>query len=159
MSYKGMIDMKIFKPVRDAAQKTTQALHDALEQDSTKAAMEWTKNAATVASGEVARLGKEVARSELVKDAATGAAIGAAVAVPIPLVGPTVGAVIGAGLGVYKNITRPHTKSSDNQTQRQKTIGIADPYSELLKLNELFEKGIVTESEFNKHKKKLLNNE
>ena len=55
---------------------------------------------------EATKLGKEVAKSETVKDAAAFAAVGAAVAIPVPLVGPLAGAAIGAGLSLYKNFVK-----------------------------------------------------
>lgn len=149
--------MGIFSSVKQAAQKTSQAISDALEHENTKAALEWTKNAATSAADEAVRLGKEVARSDLVKDAATGAAVGAAIAVPVPIIGPATGAVVGAGLGVFKNLTKPASGEAekpqpvltDNRPQK-------DICDELLKLDELRQKGILTDSEFQAQKEKTL---
>ena len=51
-------------------------------------------------------LAKQVASSELVRDAAAGAAVGAAIAIPVPLVGPGAGAVAGAAIGVYAHLRK-----------------------------------------------------
>lgn len=150
--------MGIFSSVKDAAQKTSQAISDVLEHENTKAAVEWTKNTASTAADEAVRLGKEVARSDMAKDAATGAAIGAAIAVPVPVIGPAFGAVVGAGLGVFKNLTKPTSSESGKSVPALMENAIPkDFYDELLKLDELRQKGILTGSEFQAQKDKLLN--
>lgn len=150
--------MGIFSSVKDAAQKTSQAISDALEHENTKAALEWTKNAASTAADEAVRLGKEVARSDLAKDAAAGAAVGAVVAVPVPLIGPVAGAVVGAGIGVFKNLTKPVSTEVEKPqlavTDSKQQIDIS---VELRKLDELRKEGILTDSEFQTQKDKLLN--
>ena len=97
---------------------------------------------------EAERMGKAVARSDMVKDALTGAAIGAVVAIPIPLLGPIGGAAVGAMLGVYRNITK--SQSRDEKAE------VLDIHSDLLKLDELRQKGIITDVEFADEKKKVL---
>ncbi|MBW2660363.1 MAG: SHOCT domain-containing protein, partial [Deltaproteobacteria bacterium] len=64
-----------------------------------------------------------------------------------------VGAAIGAGIGVYKNLTKPnqHTPVVIEQTAPPK-----DVHAELLKLDELKKKKIITEAEFEAQKKKIL---
>lgn len=148
--------MGIFSSVKQAAQKTSQAISDALEHENTKAALEWTKNAASTAADEAVRLGKEVARSDLAKDAAAGAAVGAVVAVPVPLIGPAAGAVVGAGIGVFKNLTKPTPSESGKPTPALLNAPPKDVYEELLKLDELRQKGILTDPEFQAQKDKLL---
>src|SRR5574343_1413549 len=151
--------MGIFNSVKQAAQKTSQAISDALEHENTKAALEWTKSAATSAADEAVRLGKEVARSDLVKDAATGAAVGAAVAVPVPIIGPAAGAVVGAGIGVFKNLTKhAYRESEKSATILLNNSPQKDMCKELLKLDELRQKGILTVGEFLAQKSKLLTN-
>lgn len=101
---------------------------------------------------EAAKLGKDAIRSDMAKDAATGAVIGAAVAVPVPLLGPAAGAVVGAGLGVYKNLTK-------NQTAKVSVDRLSagtDLHAELLKLEDLRTKGLLSEGEFAGEKRKLL---
>lgn len=71
-----------------------------------KIALAKAKQLASSMANESAKLGKEVMKSELVKDVAPYAAIGAAIAVPIPIIGPAIGAALGAGLGLYKNATK-----------------------------------------------------
>jgi hypothetical protein len=113
-----------------------------------KIAAERLRKVASSASDEAGRLGREVARSDLAKDAATGAAIGAVVAVPVPVVGPVAGAVIGAGIGMYKNVTKKQAVATERRS--------VDHYGELLKLDDLRSKGILSEEEFSEEKRRLL---
>ena len=125
----------------------------------------WVKNAATVTTESAIRLGKEAMKSDLAKDAAKGAAVGAAIAVPVPLIGPAFGAVIGAGIGMYANLTRssqsaPQSLQSAPVPQVPVIDVVAAPpkdiYAELLKLDDLLKKGILTQPEFDAQKTKLL---
>lgn len=115
-------------------------------------AAEWTKKTTSSFADEVGRLGKEALRSDMAKDAAAGAAVGAAVAVPVPVIGPLAGAAIGAGVGVYKNLTK---KQSGNTVSGSSGTS-QDTHTELLKLADLHQKGILTDAEFEAEKKKLL---
>lgn len=124
-----------------------------VDEEDARIAAEWAKEKATSIGREASKLGKEAMRSDLAKDAATGAGIGAAVAIPIPVVGPMAGAAIGAGMGVYKNLTKPNqpTPVIIDQTKPSK-----DTHAELLKLDELRQKNIISEAEFEAQKKKIL---
>lgn len=113
-------------------------------------AAQWTSQAAGTLADETQRLGKEVVRSDLTRDAAAGAAIGAVVAIPLPLLGPLAGAVVGAGLGIYKNVTRKSASLSAPAAPR------VDVHAELLKLADLRDKGLLTATEFESQKRKLL---
>jgi hypothetical protein len=105
-------------------------------------------------------------RSDLAKDAAKGAVVGAANAVPLPIVGPAISAVVGAGIGVYANLTRTSPtiqKSADGLTpqhsqtdQVASTSPVKDVYAELLKLDDLLKRGILTQAEFDSQKAKVL---
>ncbi len=152
---------KVSTSISEAAKKTSQAVTEVIEHEDTQAALIWAKRTANTVADETARLGKEVARSDMAKDAATGAAIGAAVAVPIPVIGPAAGAVIGAGLGIYKNLTKPTTKASSLSALADKpeksAALVPDIYQQLMNLDELRQKGILTEAEFQNQKEKLLN--
>lgn len=125
----------------------------------------WAKKAASATAVEASRLSKEVMKSDLAKDAAKGAAVGAVIAVPIPLIGPLVGAVVGAGIGTYAGLTRPkiHTPQTlaaiapPQATVIEMVTSPKDMYAELLKLDELLKKGILTQAEFDAEKKKMLN--
>lgn len=77
-----------------------------IDEEDFKIAATKAKQIASGAADETAKLGKEVLRSDFVKDVVAGAAVGAVVAIPVPIVGPAAGAIVGAGLGVYKNITK-----------------------------------------------------
>jgi hypothetical protein len=67
---------------------------------------ETTKQVATTAFDETLTLGKEVMKSETVKDAVAGAVAGAIAGSVIPLVGTEIGAAVGAGLSLYKNTVK-----------------------------------------------------
>ena len=88
----------------------------------------------------------------MVKDASAGAAVGAAIALPIPVIGPLAGAAIGAGLGVYKNII----KKDSGIHYAKDTTQEPDVHAELLKFDELRHKGTITEVEFERQKRRLL---
>ena len=111
-----------------------------------------TKEAAGDLAEEAARLGKAVMRAEMTRDVATGAAIGAAVAIPVPIVGPAAGAVVGAGVGLYKNLT----KSGERHASATGPAPVHDPIGDLARLDDLRQRGILTEDEFQTQKRKLL---
>jgi hypothetical protein len=111
------------------------------------------KNTATSIGDEASRLGKEAIRSDLAKDVASGAAVGAVVAIPVPIIGPMAGSVIGAGIGVYKNLTK---KSQPASTIIDHLPAPKDVHAELLKLDDLRQKNIISETEFGAQKKKIL---
>ena len=125
----------------------------------------WVKKTASATAAEASRLGKDMLKSDLAKDAAKGAAVGAVIAVPVPLIGPLLGAVVGACIGTYANLTRPKIyapKVLPSIVQPQATVidAVAAPkdmYAELLKLDDLLKKGILTQAEFDAEKTKLLN--
>jgi hypothetical protein len=121
-----------------------------VDQKDAQVAAEWTRKTAGTVADEAGRLGKEAIRSDLAKNAAAGAAVGAVVAIPVPLIGPAAGAVVGAGIGVYKSLTQ---KSAPQVLQAKASIDI---HAELLKLADLRERGVLTESEFEAQKRKLL---
>jgi len=102
--------------------------------------------ALSVATDEVGKLAKSVARAPLTKDVATYAAVGAAIALPLPVVGSAIGAAVGAGLGLWRNMTRHETLLPDT----------FDPIAELERLHGLKERGIITDDEFVTQKRKLL---
>lgn len=123
-----------------------------VDEEDARIAAEWAKKTATSIGTEAGRLGKEALRSDMAKDAAAGAAVGAVVAVPVPVIGPIAGAAIGAGVGVYKNLTK-----KPSSTPAQGNSGMPpDSHAELLKLDDLRQKGILTEAEFDTQKKRLL---
>ena len=125
----------------------------------------WAKRAASATAVEASRLGKEMMKSDFAKDAAKGAAVGAVVAIPVPFVGPLVGAVVGAGIGTYAGLNRPKIYTPQTlaviappqATVIEMVVSPKDLYAELLKLDELLKKGILTQAEFDAEKTKLLN--
>jgi hypothetical protein len=142
---------------KDAVTKTTVLLTDLngdgkVDEEDARIAAEWAKKQAVSLGNEAARLGKEAARSNLAKDAATGAVVGAAIAIPVPVIGPVFGAAIGATIGAYRSLTGKTTASGATQAQSQ------DSHGELLKLKDLREKGVLTEDEFQREKKRVLAN-
>lgn len=145
---------KMIRPASIASSKAVNAVSDlngdgVVDEKDAQIAANRLRSAASDIADEAGRLGKEVARSKMMKDTATGAAIGAVIAVPIPLVGPIAGAVVGAGLGLYKNIL---SKSPDTPTPLREV----DLHAQLLKLADLRDKGLLTDSEFEEEKRKLL---
>ena len=101
---------------------------------------------------EAARLGKAVMRADMTRDVATGAAVGAAVAIPVPIVGPATGAVVGAGVGLYKNLT----KSGDRSSPAAGPVQAQDPIGDLARLDDLRQRGVLTDDEFQAQKRRLL---
>jgi len=132
----------------EAGQQAVEALERGLANEHTQEAIAKAKSVGKSLGDEAERMGKVVARSDMAKDAATGAAIGALVAVPIPLIGPVGGAAVGAMLGVYRNITKGESHEEQLETP--------DVHGELLKLDDLRQKGILTDAEFDEQKKKIL---
>lgn len=124
-----------------------------VDQEDAKIAAEWVKKRVNVIGDEATRLGKEAMESTMVKDAAAGAAVGAAIAIPVPVIGPFAGAAIGAGVGVYKNII---TKEPNRNHAKELPPASIDVYAELVKFDDLRQKGIISEEEFEAHKKMLL---
>lgn len=124
----------------------------------------WVKNAASVTAEEATRMGKEAMKSDMAKDMAKGAAAGAVIAVPVPFVGPAFGAVVGAGFGVFANLTRSNTvvpqylppAAPPPTTVIEVVAPAKDMYAELLKLDDLLKKGVLTQEEFDSEKKKVL---
>ena len=143
---------------KKAISKTTVLVGDLngdgkIDEEDARIAAEWAKKKATSVGNEANKLGKEAMRSDLAKDAATGAGIGAVVAIPVPVIGPLAGGAIGAGIGVYKNLTKPNQPTPviiDHAAPPK------DAHAELLKLDELRQKKIITEAEFEAQKKKML---
>lgn len=161
--------LKAGRVVSAAASKTADYVqtHKPTEQDLAQAKAMALK-AGKVVADETVALGKEVAQSQTFKDAAKGAGVGAVAAIPIPIIGPAVGAVIGAAAGVYLGSRRqPQSQppalppSASASHQQAVLIDVAaeppkDLYAELLKLDELRQKGLLTNEEFDMQKQKLL---
>lgn len=143
--------------VQDKVEQTTNSVNAFVESQDTKAAVQWTKDAIITAKDEAVELGKRVKDSEMGKDAVTGAAIGAVVAVPIPIIGPIFGALVGAGAGMAfglrsgtsKKQVEPDKKIASNQPD-------ADIHKRLIDLDDLRQKGILSQEEFDVEKNKVL---
>ena len=160
---------KAGRSVSAAANKTADYVqtHKPTEQDFAQAKAMALKAGKALADETVA-LGKEMAQSKTFKDAAKGAGVGAMAAIPIPLIGPVVGGFIGAGAGVYLGSRRqfqaqPPALFPLAPLSPQQAILIdvvAEPpkdlYVELLKLDELRQKSLLTNEEFEVQKQKLL---
>lgn len=136
--------------VRGKTGQAAESVNAFVAHEDTKAAVQWTKQAASTMASEAIDLGKRASRSEMAKDAATGAAVGAAIAVPIPLIGPAIGAVVGAGFGIAKNLKSDGSKGS---TTSSPTVDIHKALSDL---EDLRQKGIITSEEFEVQKKQIL---
>lgn len=121
----------------------------------------WTHKAASDTASSAMRMGKESFKSEFAKDVAKGAGVGAVVAIPIPIIGPVFGAIVGGGMAAYGNMTRPTTNVTYQNAAPPAPVSPSsepakDMYSELLKLDDLLKKGVLTEQEFNVQKAKVL---
>ena len=124
------------------------------DQDDIKILTEKSVNAGKAVVDKSTELIRDAAKSTLAKDVAAGAAVGAAVAIPVPVIGPVAGSVTGAGLGAYKNMTGKGTPN--HQPEHVKQEANKDIYSDILKLGDLKEKGLITKEEFEEQKRKLL---
>jgi hypothetical protein len=139
----------------EAITSTATSVGDLVTGKEAQVAAEWIKKTAATVGDEAVRMGTGVVQSDLVQDAGKGALLGAVVAVPLPIIEPAIGASIGASVGVYKNLTKPEQPlnilppSLENQT---------DFYQEMLNLDELKQKGIISEDEFAMLKKRFLDN-
>ena len=123
-----------------------------VDADDAKIAAERAGKLATDCGKEATRIGKEALQTDLGKQTATGAAIGAAVAIPIPLVGPALGAAIGGSVGALRSVlSRNETIGRDPESAAP-----IDLHAELLKLDELRQRGILTDEEFQERKRALL---
>lgn len=147
---------KLGKGTKDALSSTAVLVGDLngdgkVDAEDARIAADWAKKTASSIGGEASRLGKEALRSDLAKDAASGAAIGAVVAVPVPVIGPVAGAAIGAGVGVYKNMTKKESSPLSGKGESK-----VDIHAELLKLDDLRQKNIISEAEFESQKEKIL---
>ena len=121
--------------------------------------------AGKVVTEETVAFGKEMAQSQTFKNAARGASVGAIVSIPVPFLGPVVGAVIGAGAGVWmgSNHSQPRLQALHQPLPASPitvidvvAIQSKDLYAELLKLDELRQKGLLTNDEFDAQKQKML---
>lgn len=127
-----------------------------VDEEDARIAANWAKKKAGQVGNEAAKIGKEAVHSDMAKDAAAGAAIGAAIAIPIPVIGPAFGAVVGAGLGVYKNLTKKGSPAIASTQVLDRPALITDLHAELIKLEDLRIKQILTDDEFLIEKKRLL---
>lgn len=139
--------------VKTAASSTVELAGDVLKREDVRSAADSLKKTAKIAGSEAVKLGKKTAQTGIAKDAASAAAVGAVMGVPIPLIGPVAGATVGATLGVYKNITRKNSSSDTSATVPETKVDVC---SELLKLDDLRTREIISAEEFSKMKKRLL---
>lgn len=139
--------------------QASQSINTFVDKESTKIAIAKTKGVMAVAADEAKAQGKRIANSEMGRDAATGAAIGAAVAVPIPIIGPIFGALVGAGAGVVINLKKGDSKNNVTPENHSATaVPEIDIYKRLNDLDDLRQKGILTQDEFDLEKRKILKN-
>ena len=116
--------------------------------ESIRATTDWAKDTIEVVGRKSTEIVGEAMSSSIAKDAASFAAVGAVLAMPLPIIGPLTGAAIGACAGIYKNIKNPSEKRAPTSTP--------DIYEELMKLEELRNKDIITQAEFDDQKRKIL---
>ncbi len=74
-------------------------------------------------------------------------------AVPLPVIGPVMGAAIGAALGAVTNLT---TKRSTTISTKAADEMPLDVHAEILKSDDLRQRGLLTDAEFEKQKRSIL---
>jgi hypothetical protein len=100
-------DSSFFQSFFDSAEQIVSTVTKEISDPSNlKFVKETTKQVATTAFDESLQLGKEVMKSDTVKEAVAGAVAGAIAGSVIPLVGTEIGAAVGAGLSLYKNTVK-----------------------------------------------------
>lgn len=122
-----------------------------VDEEDAKIARNYAASVMEAGAEEAGKLASAVARSPLVQDVASHAAIGAAIAIPVPVVGPALGGAVGAGIGMFQNLKRKEPGPLPAPIPPD-----SDPITELERLSELRDKGILTEEEFQREKRKLL---
>jgi hypothetical protein len=144
---------KLASRAKTAAGQVTDAATKVAQHPNTKAAANRAKEMATEAANQIADQARQISESQVAKDAATGAAIGAVVAVPVPVVGPMFGAMVGGGIGAVISLKRAW--GSTPQASSEATVPF-DLHKALTELEDLRQKGILSQEEFEAQKKKLL---
>lgn len=143
--------------LKAASGQVTDAATKVVQHPNTKAAANLAKEAVTEAAYEVADQARQISKSQIAKDVASGAVIGAAigavVAGPIPWFDWPPGAMIGAGIGALMGFKRAW--GSNPQGYREATAPL-DFHKEMTGLDDLRQKGILSQEEFDGQKKKLL---
>ena len=148
--------MKAF--VQGKAKQATDSVNAFVDREDTQAAIRRTKSAINSAADEAMVLGKRAANSEMGKDAATGAAIGAVVAVPIPFIGPIFGGIVGGIAGAAMNLKSGGSKKpAPSESKTAASAPDIDIHKRLMDLDDLRQKGILSQEEFEVEKRKLLN--
>lgn len=142
----------------EIGKRTATSMNNFVESEDAKAAVAWTKKTATTAADEAVELGKRVKNSDMGKDVLTGAAIGAAVAVPIPIIGPLAGGILGAGAGMMVNLKKGDSKKPATSENKPSPSPDIDIHKRLTELDDLRQKGLLSQEEFEMQKRKLLNN-
>jgi hypothetical protein len=138
-----------------AISSTVAAVGDVVSGENAHIAADWIVKSTTAIASEAGRLGNEAINSDLARDAGQGAVLGAIIAVPLPIIGPAIGASIGASLGVYKNLTQTQQPLDDLPINPKVQT---DFYNEMIQLNDLKQKGIISEEEFITMKQCFLHN-
>ena len=141
----------------DLGKRTAHSVNTFVESEDTKATIAFAKKTAVGAAEEAMELGKRAKNSEMGKDILTGAGIGALVAVPVPVVGPIAGALVGGALGMATNLKKGDSKKpAATESKPSPATYEVDIHKRLTELDDLRQKGLLSQEEFDAQKKKLL---
>lgn len=143
---------EIARKARDTATNAAKQTQEFVQAHATEENLNRAKAMTLQASTAAVELSKEVAKTKFFQDAAKGAAVGALVAVPIPLMGPVAGGIFGGAAGVIMGLKGGNKEEPVYLPPQEPK----DLHDELVKLNSLREQGLITDSEFQELKKKLL---
>lgn len=145
---------KLSTAAKSTKGRITEAAAKVANHPKTEAAATWAKDAVTDAASDVADHARKVSKGQVARGAATGAVVGAAIAVPIPVIGPVFGSIVGAGIGALIGLKRSFVNPS--QSDVGSPAQPFDFHKEMTELDDLRQKGILTQEEFEAQKKKLL---
>ena len=143
---------EIAHKVQTTATSVAKQTQDFVQAHATEENVERAKAMAPQAGNAAVEFSKEITQTKIFQDAAKGAAVGALVTVPIPLIGPVAGGIFGGAAGVIMGLKG----GSKEEAVRLPPQVTKDLHDQLIKLNSLRQQNLLTDTEFQEQKKKLL---